>query len=104
MTDYKITCNNTARNTIEWCDLTDKEKKEFSYIKNPEDGCGPFVRYRGWVYDMGDTMRVETERLPADSPLQGWHGYVGESYFHSVLFKFPNNCSMDGVVCATMTC
>ena len=106
MTDYRITCNNTARLTVNWWDLSNKEKKEFDYIKNPEDGCGPFVRYRGWVYDLRDTARVETGRLPADTPLRGWHCYVSDYFFSTVLFKykFPNNHDMDSVICATMTC
>lgn len=103
MNDTKITTNNQSRFTLEWYELTAKEQKEFSYISNPDEGCGPFVRYRGWVYDMGDTMRVESEKLPADSSLQGWHGYVGHNYFSAVLFKYTDN-ECESVICATMTC
>ena len=90
-----IATNNKPRPLLHWDELTPKEQKEFDYIK-PNVGF-QFVRYRGHAYDIYDMMAVRKETLPADSFLQGWDGYQGDSYFSGVLMRWVG----DQVVMAT---
>lgn len=87
-----IATNNRPRDLLSWYELTPKEQKEFDYIETPEDdGMDRFVRYRGWVYDTQDMMAVRKSTLPADSFLQKWDVYQGDSFFSGVLLKYCDN-------------
>jgi hypothetical protein len=46
------------------------------------------VRYRGWLYDLGDMMRA---------PIEGWDAIVNESFFSGVLFRYAPDT--DYVIC-----
>ena len=65
-------------------ELTKKELKEFDYIEDLE--CASFVRYKRWVYDLGDIMIAP----PALEQL-GWHGAAADSAFSGVLFKYTDD-------------
>ena len=94
-----VITNNTPRHLLDWHDLTDKEKKEFDYIKDVDnEGFARFVRYKGWVYDMHDVERVST----VDSPLHEWDGFVSDSFFSGVVFKYTND--YESVVCGRYCC
>ena len=80
----KIITNNQPRQLLYWEELTKEEKKNFDYL-TPEDTTNQFVRYKGWVYDVHDMMRVMNDMR---SGLGGWDAYVGDSYFSGVVLKW----------------
>ena len=65
-------------------ELTKKELKELDYIEDIESAS--FVRYKRWVYDLGEVMKAppELEKL-------GWHGATPDSAFSGVLFKYTDD-------------
>lgn len=74
-----VRSNLVPRMTLEFDELTPKEQAEFDY----EHGA-TFVRYKGWVYDVGEFMRIN--HMPTrDDWLAGWHGMHSESVFSGVL-------------------
>ena len=77
----KIVTNNQPRDILTWYDLTPAERKEFDYL---EDGEGSFFRYKGWVYDLGNAMRIEG--------VEDWHGYYSGTAFCGVLVKISSDC------------
>jgi hypothetical protein len=92
MTDrLTIKTNNVPRDVLYWFDLSDKERKDFDYIKDDESPT--FFRYRGNVYDLGEFMRH------AFPDLSGWDGYSPDSYFSGVVVRFVDD--YDRVVCGT---
>lgn len=101
----KITTNHQCRPTLMWYDLTTKEKKEFDYIEEEDQSSMLFVRYKGWVYDVGDFMRVPAEDGTANdyNHMGGWDGYQSDSAFSGVLIRWTDSCG-DYVVMGTYTC
>lgn len=79
----KIVTNNQPRDILSWYDLTPAEQKEFNYL---EDGDGSFFRYKSWVYDLGEFMRVDHAAMP-----DKWHGYAADSYFSGVLVRYTSD-------------
>ena len=75
----KIVTNNCPRTILSWYDLTPAEQKEFDYL---EDGEGSFFRYKGWVYNLEEAMRIEG--------VAGWQGYYGETAFSGVLIRYTS--------------
>ena len=80
----KIKTNNQPRDILTWYDLTPAEQKEFDYL---EEGEGSFFRYKGWVYDLGEFMRVDHTAIPCK-----WQGYYGGAAFSGVLIRYTSNC------------
>ena len=86
----QVTTNNIPREVVYGWELSEKERAEFDYLDFSEEGEGAyamFFRYKGWVYHLGDAMRVEE----GDSLCKGWHGYFGESFFSAVVFKYHSD-------------
>lgn len=82
-----IKTNHQYRHTLDWNQLTPKEQKEFdSYIT--EENCWEyyFVRYRNWVYDLG-----EFSRIGGNNELNYWDGYIVDSFFSGVLIKYSRD-------------
>ena len=77
----KIKTNNQPRDILSWYDLTPAEQKEFDYL---EDGEGSFFRYKDWVYDLGEAMRIEG--------VAGWQGYYSGTAFAGVLIRYTSDC------------
>jgi hypothetical protein len=76
----KVTTNKVPRPIVLGCELSDKEKTEFDYIKR-DDLCGTsFVRYKGYVYDLDNFMIYNQEHNGIV-----WHGAAGDSYFSGTL-------------------
>jgi hypothetical protein len=88
-----IRTDNKHRRLISWHELTQKEQKEFIYLKPEERNEDRLVRYRKWVYDTSDMMAVG--RI---EPLKGWDCYTNDSFFSGVLFKFVD---VDHVIAGT---
>lgn len=86
----KIITNNQPRDIISWYDLTEKEQKEFDYLT---EGEGSFFRYKGWIYDLGEFMRIDTSIAPHPQrkDWEKWHGYASDSYFSGVLVRYTSD-------------
>lgn len=85
MSQITIKTNNVPRPVIYGYELTEKERREFDYIPDDDIDSHSFIRYKGWVYDLGEFMRVDE-----DSALAGWHGYSSDSYFSGVVMKYAD--------------
>lgn len=102
--EITIITNNTPRNVLFWHDLSEKERKEFNYLDTEEKQYETtFIRYRGWVYDLGDCENINPRDVPVDRPFKGWHAKVSDSYFSGVLFKFPDS-EFETVICGRYYC
>ena len=77
----KIKTNNQPRDILSWYDLTPAEQKEFNYL---EEGEGSFFRYKGWVYDLGEVMRIEN--------IGQWQGCYTETASSGVLIRYTSDC------------
>lgn len=77
----QIITNNIPRQLIYGYELTDKEKTDFNYLDDIDSN--DFVRYKGFLYDVGEFMSTYN----MDS-LEDWDGYSSDSYFSGVLIKF----------------
>lgn len=80
----RIETNNQPRAILSWYDLTPAEQKEFNYL---EEGAGSFFRYKGWVYNLGEFMRIDYTAIN-----DKWHGYASDSYFSGVLIRYTSDC------------
>lgn len=77
-----IKTNNVPRLLMYSYQLTAKELREFDYMDADELESASFVRYHGYVYDIGNFMRC------GDNPdLKGWHGYASDSFFSGTLIR-----------------
>lgn len=87
----KIKTNNQPREVLTWYDLTPEEQKEFDYL---EEGEGSFFRYKGWVYDLGEFMRIDAKIAPHPQRegWEKWHGYASDSYFSGALIRYTSDC------------
>lgn len=85
----QIKTNNQSRHILYWHELSDKERKEFDYLANDDRCNARFVRYKQWVYDIGEFMRT-----PDDPAFNGWHGYSSDSAFSGVVLKFTGSYSV----------
>ena len=104
MPEIEIRTNSRQRDVVLGHDLTEAERKEFEYLDwSVPDGNGwtrDFARYRGQLYDLGDT-----EGIPQFAP--GWDQYVSDSFFSGVLFRYPREgeeLDPDHIICATYYC
>jgi len=80
-----ICTNWVPRDVINAWELTPAEREDFDYldwdrIEAGEDSA-EFFRYRGDLY------YLESEGTPAFAP--GWHGYLSDSFFSGVIYRFP---------------
>ena len=88
-----IKTNRQWREPTCWLGLPAKVQADFDYLSEDEKIDERFVCYRGWWYDVYDTMRA-----PESLAILGWDSYSGDSYFSGVLFRLDN----DGrVMCGT---
>ena len=71
------------------CEFSDmdqeKIKKEFDYLNAEEIEEDRFFSYKGWIYSLGDFMRVEP-----GSPFAGFDGHHGDSFFSGTLVKLDD--------------
>lgn len=77
-----IITNRVPRFTLDAYELTPRERERFDYLDWPAIDAGTesatFVRYRGWLYDLGEFMRTSD----CDDY---WHGYASDSFFSATL-------------------
>lgn len=94
MDELTIKCNWQWRLCLNWDQLTPKEQKEFDYLSEDDRQGRDFVRYRGWVYDLGEFMRANSAFG------EMWDGYRDDSFFSGVLIRY-NPEDSDRVMLAT---
>jgi hypothetical protein len=97
---FIIRTNNVPRHVVYGYELTAKERAEFDYLSEDELMERSFVRYRGWTYDLGDVESVRSAHFPVDHPLERYHGFVSDSFFSGVAFRYSGS-DFESVVCAT---
>lgn len=84
----KVITNSRPRPIIYWWGLTDKEKKEFDYLKDDDArDSASFFRYKGGVYDTNEFMVCPRELKP-------WDGYRGDSFFSGIVIRFIDDESV----------
>lgn len=100
----QIKTNNLWRRVIDGTELTEKERKEFDYLTDDELIGRDFVRYKGVVYDLHDTMVIAGTVAPHPQRpgWEYWHSYVSDSFSSGVLFRYSSDCEQ--VQCATYYC
>ena len=88
MSKLKIITNNHPRNLLDWHELTPKEKKEFDWLDESGDNGLAFFRYRGQAYALDEVIRLDTGTQLRNL---GWHGYIGETFFSSVVVRLSDD-------------
>jgi hypothetical protein len=88
----KIITNNVPRDVIQERELSPAEREQFGYVDSEavEDGrvSRDFVRYHGRLINLSDTDSAYG-RMPPDKAFRGWEGYVSDSHFSGLVFRFP---------------
>ena len=94
MSAMKIVCNNQYRPLLRWHDLTREEQKEFDYLETEDAQCNAeFVRYKGWVYDIGEFQYICGDIAPPPQR-PGWETFDGhhdETAFSGVLIRLSKD-------------
>ena len=87
----KIITNRIPRPLVCLADLPEKARADFDYMG--PDGAHEYrlVQYKGVWYDVYDSMRCPTMDSSAPhNAFSGWDGYISDSFFSGVLFKFAD--------------
>ena len=97
----KIITNRIPRPLLPLTDLPKGATRDFQYIEDPHEY--RLVQYKGEWYDVYDSMTCPGAVATDDTrhAFAGWDGYISDSFFSGVLFKFADE---DCVVCATYIC
>lgn len=87
--NMKITTNNKPRPMVCLADLPAEVQKDFDYVREQGDLLPRFVQYKGWWYDVHDTMRCPGAEAPAEQrhAFKGWDSYISETFFSGVVFR-----------------
>lgn len=99
-----IITNNVPRYTIDAHELTDAERAEFDYLDWPAIDAGEesatFFRYRGDLYDLEEFMANlrETGGTRRTGGLDGWDGYMADSYYSAIIVKLADDCGESVIV------
>lgn len=80
MDNLTVVTNNRPRLLLTWDELTPKEQREFDYLEGEARYDTDFVRYRGWVYDLG-------EFGDAGDSLKPWDVVKYDSFFSGVVIR-----------------
>ena len=102
-----IRTNHKPRPVVYGFELTETERKEFDYLESIDDS--QFIRFKGMVYDIGEFSRIIPPGAPRKQPtecqtieLQGWDGYLSDSFFSATLVKFVDDG--ESVIVGTYIC
>lgn len=89
MADFTIKTNHVPRFTIDACELSEDEQKEFDYLDWDAIKAGndsrEFMRYKGELYDLGEFMRC-----PNTAWFKDWDGYFSDSAFSGIVIKWAD--------------
>ena len=92
-----VKCNNIPRPILYGFELSEKERADFDYCEDIESE--QFIKYKGQLYHLGDIMRINYGRECLPEEFKKFDGYVSDSFFSGVLFRFADDC--ESVICAT---
>jgi hypothetical protein len=88
--DFKV-IHREAGFTIDACELTPDERRQFDYLDWPAIDAGTdgatFVRHRGELYDLGSFVRstdLAVTRL-------GWHGRHDDTFFSAIVVHLSDD-------------
>jgi len=95
----EITTNGQTRDLIPFFSLTEKEQKEFDYIKGDDQFDNRIFRYRDYVYDVTEFIRIDPVTLLHHPEMAGWDGMQSDTFFSGVLVKF--SADLEAVIVAT---
>lgn len=84
----RIITNNVPRRLHLYAALPPRVRKDFDYLSINDD-TPRMVLYKGVWYDVLDSQTPYT--LPADSPLHQWDGFISDSFFSGVVFKYADD-------------
>lgn len=86
----KIITNRIPRPLVCLADLPEKARKDFDYLDDPY--AARLVQYKGVWYDVYDSTRCPGAEAPEATrkAFAGWDGYISDSFFSGVLFKFAD--------------
>lgn len=90
----RIITNNVPRRLHLLAALPTSVQQEFFYISIDDDDTPRMVLYKNVWYDVLDSQTPHG--LPADSPLHQWDGFISDSFFSGIVFKFADD---DNIVC-----
>jgi hypothetical protein len=89
--DLKIRSNYHARPLVNGFELTEKEKQDFGYLENIDEGI--FFRFKGQVYDLNEFMAVDK-----NSPFPAfWHGYSSDTFFSGILIHLCDDNDLNRI-------
>ena len=99
--NMNIITNRIPRPLACLADLPEKARKDFGYLAEDE-ACEPrLVQYKGVWYDVWDSIPVMLESDATRHAFAGWDGYISDSFFSGVLFRFADE---DCVIVGRYTC
>ena len=84
----RIITNNVPRRLHLYAALPPKVRKDFGYLSINDD-TPRMVLYKNVWYDVLDSQTPHG--LPADSPLHQWDGFISDSFFFGVVFKYADD-------------
>ena len=82
-------------------DLPPAAAKDFGYLTEDEAYDCRLVQYKGVWYDVWDSIPVMLESDATRHAFAGWDGYISDSFFSGVLFKFADE-SAAGDACVVV--
>lgn len=88
----KIITNRIPRPLQCLSDLPPKARKDFDYLTEDHAYEYRLVQYKGVWYDVYDSMTCPGAVATDDTrhAFSGWDGYISDSFFSGVLFKFAD--------------
>ena len=88
-----IITNRIPRPLLCLSDLPAKARADFNYLGEADAYDCRLVCYRGVWYDVWDSMRCPGAEAPQATrhAFAGWDGYISDSFFGGVLFKFADD-------------
>lgn len=87
----RVITNNQPRRLHLLAALPPRVQREFEYI-SIDDDLPRMVLYKGVWYDVVDSQTPYT--LPAENPLHQWDGFISDSFFSGVVFKFADGSNV----------
>jgi len=93
-----ITTNRIPRPLQCLSDLPKGAARGFDYLGEAEAYEARLVQYKGVWYDVYDSMRCPGAEAPeaTRNAFSGWDGYISDSFFSGVLFRFAGESAAGG--------
>jgi hypothetical protein len=90
-TEITITTNRRWRNLTYRSDVPAKVlADQFAHL-GEDDGFDGFFQYRGYWYHTSDFSWIQPSARPEETPLAGWDGYHGDSFYSGVVIRLSKD-------------